>query len=499
MNAGEQERTDNSMTNQTLTLQSGTAAMLASALCATAHAGLDDFVGTPLETAAAVANQATFDALRDPNVVDRDVPLQGLTSSQLRVFENLRELVHTFNELQGSGPTEFSLGLDAEGLGFALRWTAAEELSATGSLATEIGKGQLAYLAGRLAALRSGAGGVSVVGLPVSWGQGAYAANGDQNPGESIGAGFSRLSGFLNGSIGFGDKAPTALEPAFDFDGGEVIGGLDYRLNDAWVIGGTVGYSEAEIDFDSTKSIVDGGIETDALNLGAYALFTSERYYADAALNYNLIDYDIVRRIVYPSLNPDLADTNETALSNTEGTQLALSLGAGYMGTSGAFSWEPFVRLDYFDTDIDGFSETNTTDGGFDLAVGDQSFSSLDGAIGIQLAYTLTPRSMVIVPFFRAAYHREFDDDQRAIAAVYENGSATAFGSDQDFQVATDPPDDDYYVLAGGFSAVVRGGRVTGDDGIARGGLQVFVQYETIEGLDQYSNASITGGFRYEF
>ncbi|MEL7450184.1 MAG: autotransporter outer membrane beta-barrel domain-containing protein [Pseudomonadota bacterium] len=476
-------------------------AALAGSVPGSALAGLDDFVGTPLETAAADANQATFEALRDPNVPDRDVPLPGLSDEQVQVFSNVRELVHTFNELSGSGATEFSLGLDAEGLGFALRWTAAEELAAQGSLSTEIGKGQLAYLAGRLSQLRVGGGGVSIVGLPVSWDAGAYAANSTSAPGETMeaGTGFSRFSGFVNGSLGYGDKAPTDLEAAFDFDGGETIVGGDYRFSDSWVMGGSIGFSQAEIDFDSSQSIVDGGIETDALSLGLYGLFTGERFYADAALSYSAIDYDVTRRIVYPSLNPDIANTDETALSSTEGSQLALSTGMGYMGYVGRFSWEPFLRFDYLDTDIDGFTETNTSNGGFDLAVGDQGFSSLDGSAGLQLAMTFTPRQMVLVPFLRASYHREFDDDQRAVAAVYLNGEDPTFGSTQDFGVPTDPPDEDYYKIALGLSAVVRGGRVTRDDGVARGGIQLFVQYETIEDLDNYNNANITGGFRYEF
>ena len=81
------------------------------------------------------------------------------------VYLNARELVQTANEIRGSGATIASLGQDLEGLGLALRWTAAEELAAQGSMATEFANGQLSNLAARLSALRFGARGFGVANL----------------------------------------------------------------------------------------------------------------------------------------------------------------------------------------------------------------------------------------------------------------------------------------------------------------------------------------------
>src|SRR5262245_45344592 len=73
-----------------------------------------------LETAAAQANQATFDALSGPCAAG---PGPGCPDEVFGVFAETRELVHTANELLGTGDTTFSLSLDIDGLGFALRWT----------------------------------------------------------------------------------------------------------------------------------------------------------------------------------------------------------------------------------------------------------------------------------------------------------------------------------------------------------------------------------------
>jgi hypothetical protein len=129
-----------------------------------------------IEQAAAIANQQVFDALDascNPGGVFDTVPepaappVGSACSNEERFFVSLnaRELVHTANEIRGSGAIIASLGQNVEGLGRALRWTAAEELAVQGSMATEFSNGQLSSLAGRLSALRFGARGFGVANL----------------------------------------------------------------------------------------------------------------------------------------------------------------------------------------------------------------------------------------------------------------------------------------------------------------------------------------------
>ena len=266
-----------------------------------AYASLEDLfsgdVGTPLEQSAARANQRVFD-----DFSARLASNGTLNPSELAVFETTRELVHTANELQGTGPTEFSLGLDQENLGFALRWTAAEEMAAQESLTGETASGQVSNLAGRLSALRFGASGFSVVASGFNATDTLYANNwaprGGGASADAQGDSFSRLGGFINASFGYGNKDATDAENAFDFDNTEFTFGLDYRLKRYLVVGGAIGVTNSEIDFDSAKSIVDGGIKTDALFLAAYGLFSNDRFYLDGSITLQSADFDITRRIV---------------------------------------------------------------------------------------------------------------------------------------------------------------------------------------------------------
>jgi hypothetical protein len=169
----------------------------------------------PIEQAAAVANDLVFDRLDpqcNPGGVLDQIPAPDYsdisgragaagplcTEDAFFVYVNARELVHTANEIQGQGPTIASLGLDQEGLGLALRWTAAEELAAQGSMATQFANGQLSSLAARLTALRFGVTGFGTTALynrlrrqsPML----AQAGGGDAAPTEE----YSPWGGFLN-------------------------------------------------------------------------------------------------------------------------------------------------------------------------------------------------------------------------------------------------------------------------------------------------------------
>ena len=159
---------------------SGTFCALWLGITATAQADLRDpnllAQLTPLEQRAALANQAVYDRLTiDPDgagpqtapcALSADPSTSLCANPALQnVFENVRELVHNANQLTGGGPTTFSLGFDVPNLGFALRWTAAEELAAQGASATEFSNNQLSALASRLSALRFGAGGLRVANL----------------------------------------------------------------------------------------------------------------------------------------------------------------------------------------------------------------------------------------------------------------------------------------------------------------------------------------------
>ena len=436
----------------------------------------------PIEQAAARANQGVYNQLIAAGCQDQArVGSGNCTGITFQIFSRLRELVHTSNELEGGngGSTEFSLGLDQEGLGFAMRWTAAEELAAQGSSITEFSSSQQHTLASRISALRfaarTGMGGGS-------------AADGSGIAG--------RWSAFADASYGYGRKDDTSdpfltepvsgSEDAFDFDGQDFTLGVDYRMTPQMVIGVLVGHTTRAVDFDSSVSIVDANIDSDGLSLLGYLLWEGERAYVTGSLGAQSISHDMRRRITYPSLNVLVSPIDVTVHSSADSKVFLGSVTGGFNFPLGGFNIDPYLKLDYQALKIDGFREAG--DSGFELRVGDQDVNSLDASLGLKMQYVFTPSFGVLVPYLRGALHKELQNDQRSISSTYAGlGNGGPINPADDFDLATDKRDDQFVIAAAGFSAVFKHG------------LQGFLQYQRVFGLDTFTDSAITGGVRYEF
>jgi hypothetical protein len=490
-------------------------------LCtAPAFAQLTDpsFVGpqgrlNALEQRAAIANQAVFNQLNP--ICATQPPTPSCTGATLSVFQNVRELVQTAEEILTGTDRPFGLNLDTEGLGFALRWTAAEELLAQGSMANEFANSQSATMANRIAAIRivsrSSIATAAILDQPDS--EPSLSAADATRP-RTIGAAsadepaFSRLSVFFDASGGYGTKDPTTLEDAFDFDGYEYTVGVDYRLTDGLVLGGLLGYTDRYVDFDSTLSIVDGFISSDGFSAIGFVQWDRQHFYATGSLGYQQLSYDILRRISYPSFDPNVPSTNTATAGSPDSKAVLASVNLGVPLQWKAFGVDLYAKLDYQRVTIDGFSEraapvAGNSGAGFEFRVAEQTIKSADAALGLKLQWVLTPRFGVVVPFVRGELHRELEDEPRILSTVYSGLPASVNAGVQqaliDFGLSSDIPDDQYYTLSAGFSAVIRGSSRVGADGRGRGGLQGYLQYTTIRDLENYEDSVISGGLRYEF
>lgn len=112
---------------------------------------------------AAIAVQEISDRLTGGDGV-----CDGLSATDTTLCIRTTELVHTANDIRDRGPQDLSLGLDREGLQFALQWVAHEDVGIQGSTATEGLDGQSGGLGARLDALRAGATGFQLAGLSLN-------------------------------------------------------------------------------------------------------------------------------------------------------------------------------------------------------------------------------------------------------------------------------------------------------------------------------------------
>ena len=456
---------------------------------------LQGLYASELEEATAITVQRNYQALLAQGCVDDQVVAAGsCAGNTFETFRIVRRLVHTANSLspESGGSTQFSMQLDIELLSEALRWVSAEELIEQGDLSSDFVEGQFSGLVGRINALRFGASGFSVTGLHYSdplnpgnpyWGGAAGDAGAN-----------SRLSGFLNIQLDSGSQDPTDREDAFDFSGTQLNGGLDYRLNDKWVIGTTLGYASQLINFDNTKSVAEGEITTDGYSLMPFVLYNSESVFGSVSLGWQNIEINSDRVIRYASANPLVESTDTRALSSTDANTFSLYSTLGYSLRYGAFSIEPYGEYRFMDIAIDGFRESDIRNQAHNLQVGDQSVQSRELTLGVNLQYVLTPSFGVLVPFLDMQARSALEDESNVVLAQYAGAN-----TGEAFRFNANEVDTQYFVYTLGISSVVRGGRQTTAEGTVGGGLSVFANYRSYVGIDNFRHEVVSAGFRYEF
>ncbi|MBX2858984.1 MAG: autotransporter outer membrane beta-barrel domain-containing protein [Cellvibrionaceae bacterium] len=458
---------------------------------------LQGLYATDLEETTAITVQRNYQALRAIGCSDEQAGgTESCAGEVFQTFRVVRRLVHTANDLtpESDGPTQFSMRLDLDLLSEALRWVAAEEHIEQGDMSSEFVEGQFTGLVGRINALRFGASGFSLSGIqysnpnpseqPIIWG----GAAGD------AGASFSRLSGFLNAQLSSGSQDPSGLEDAFDFTGIQLNGGLDYRLNDRWVVGATLGYADQGIDFDRSKSVADGEIDTNGFSIMPFVLYNSDTVFGSVSVGWQSITLDSDRVIRYASANPAVESTDTRALSSTDATNISLYSTLGYSFRAGAWSFEPYGEYRFMDISIDGFSESDIANQSHSLAVSDQSVASSELAFGVSVQYVLTPSFGVVVPFFDMQVRKELEDETQVVTARY-----AGVDTGESFRFSGNQVDSQYFVYTLGISSVVQGGSQSRANGVSSGGLSVFANFKSYVGIDDFSHHVVAAGLRYEF
>ena len=388
---------------------------------------------------------------------------------------------------------------------------ASEEVSTQGRSAVNT---TTKTIAGRLAALRRGASGISIQGLGLNPKEptlpgtlvatlGPFAAVSSSTPTTSTNTPdpFSKLGLFVNGLFSVGDKDPTSNEDGFDFHTYGVIAGADYRLTPKLVLGGAFTYQSINNDLDNTNTLVfnvptsvsGGSADTRSYGFSLYGTYyVLEQFYVDGMLGFGWNNYSLDRVISY-NLGPTLSSTapggttppvNQIAHADPDGNQFSFSVGAGYDFRQGALAFGPLIRLQYLKLNIDGYQEkiNNTQPGfGWALALDSQDVESLTTVLGGRAAYAISTGLGVLLPQVRIEWEHEFKNNSRILTAQFLNDPQR-----QPIRFTTDNPDRNYANIGVALSATFRGG------------ISAFIDYATVVGLANVSRHDITLGIRGE-
>lgn len=394
------------------------------------------------------------------------------------LLSRCQDMVQTGNALTDNGlSTQFDLGMNAAQTNDALVSLSHDEFSLAGVDAINIVSATFGVLESRLVALRAGERGINVAGLNLrdSLGQRLNGADLQRALGENSAAGSpldERVGLFLQGTGNWGDFDGTSEEAAFDFDQYGLVAGGDFRFTEHFVAGAAFTYSDTDADFTSSGSR-GSELDRDAYTGSLYASFDTGGFYADGILSYTAIQYELDRRILYPSVD-------RTAHGDTDADEWAASVGAGYNFHRGGWTFGPYLRAEYIDVEIDGFTEGGAL--GLNLKYSDSDIRSFTTDLGGSASYAFSTGFGVISPYMRAEWEHEYENDGRHIGVIY-----AADPNRTRFFVATSAPDRDYFNVGAGVNVT-----------FARG-LSAFVDFDTVLGLDEVDRYLVTLGGRIQF
>ena len=117
-----------------------------------------------------------------------------------------------------------------------------------------------------------------------------------------------------------------------------------------------------------------------------------------------------------------------------------------------------------------------------------QTATSFTSNLGFHVSRTFTPPWGVLIPYVRADWVHEFEDDAEIVEVGFANDPLLNDPTDptQPILVSTDERDPNYFVVSAGFSVqLIRG-------------ISGFINYRTTQGLADLSLTDITGGIRFE-
>jgi uncharacterized protein YhjY with autotransporter beta-barrel domain len=294
-------------------------------------------------------------------------------------------------------------------------------------------------------------------------------ANGPQTGGgaaaDKPGDAFARWGAFVNGDIDVGRQSATDTQSGFKLTSKGLTLGADYRFDGGHVLGAALGLAKS----DSNLSDVQGSQDTKGYSFSLFGSFVpATNAYIDAIVNFGHTRYDSQRQA---------ADGGSIG-SSTDGDAFAFAVSAGANFTQGAFTANPYGRVEYVDAKVDGFTENGSADQA--LTISEQRVKATTLALGGQVSYAISTSWGVLLPYGKAEFqYLAQTNAQDVTAQLVGIGSPTIVpkvGQDKSF---------------GAFAA--------GASAILPNGVSGFFNYEQLFGKDNYKGQRYTLGLRVEF
>jgi uncharacterized protein YhjY with autotransporter beta-barrel domain len=391
-----------------------------------------------------------------------------------------------------------SYAFGANFTGSELRGLIPNQLSAENSQFKDFAGRQFHDLASRLSAIRAGASGFTISATPAADPEfDAALANRAPAPATPGGgasadeppADFSRWGGFLNTTYGWGRRSATDSENALRSNDYEITLGADYRATPGLVVGGILGFTDDDLNFDDLSNAVGGTLQTKAVSLMAYVQQEWENAYVSASVGWQSVHQFLSRTGTFYDPATSYSAPYHAAGSTTGQSEL-LALSAGYDAHFKALTLEPYLSWQHRSTHIDGFQDHGAsglesdgfTNYDIDMRYSAQSVASTQGTVALKIQYAMTPSFGVLVPFLDAGFTHEFNTSPYNVRGTFGG----IFDLVPNFVLEADKPTQNFVNLAGGLTFVFKHG------------VQGYLRYRQVLDQRYVTDHAIGAGFRVE-
>jgi len=302
-------------------------------------------------------------------------------------------------------------------------------------------------------------------------------ADGDAPPAQE--SGFSRWGFFMSGNIGRGETDAIGNSPKYDFDIKGLTAGVDYRMSDAFVLGGALGYTKQSSDLAGDQ----GSLKMDGWSISGYATwYNAKDWYVDAMLSWANNDYRHRRRVVYV-LPGETVD--QFAKADSDGSDLSGSLTVGRDFHHEEWNFGLYGRLQAGRQDFDAFDEeldSSLPGSGLALHINDRSVDNLSSILGGKASWVHSTDWGVLMPSLGLEWQKEYQGDPDTFRAfLISDPTGTPI------LITGEALDDNYFRFNIGLSAVWTKGR------------SGFIQYDRIFLRDGNEQETLSLGGRIEF
>lgn len=349
----------------------------------------------------------------------------------------------------------------------ALREIAPEETVALMRVTSESTRTQTSAVSQRIGQLQAGNNGFSLNGMAAR----NQLSGGGAGDSEPI---WSAVGFFASIQHDAAERDMSGLESGYKSRGDTFTLGADYRMNNNWVIGGALGFSENDLDY----STQNGSLNSEVTSFIIFNSYSTDSYSLETQLGYANTAFDSIRNVQYAE-----GDTlvNDTMRGSTGGTQLLLNSQLQWEINKNALTIFPFARFDYLQNKVDAYGENGG--GGLPMIIGKQSTEQLTLGAGVQSTYVFTKEWGVLIPSLKLTFLSEVTSGFDPIAARF----------------AYDPDPDNTFTLQNDGEDKAFSQVAVGSSFIFKRGVSGFLQYQQLIGYNNLSAYQVQGGIRYEF